>query len=180
MTVFELRGFIFHDIHQKDEEGVRAIDFFSLCVLFSQHRSCDSTLENCFFLIISYSRHNYAQSYGPSIRKTKHTSWRSLFGLQNAKNMRWENILAHARLWHESTQIEYWSQKMAQKVWTIKLDCQKSTFFPTSVLPPRPPPFSLPFSSNSSCYLTFSLTKEPWPQAMEWAWILPKWLVIIL
>ena len=135
MTVFELRGFIFHDIHQKDEEGVRAIDFFSLYVLFSQHRSCDNTLENCFFLIISYSRHNYAQSYeetkgqvplGPLFGKQNIQAKevylgykmpkRSLFGLQNAKNMRWENILAHARLWRESTQIEYSSQQMAHQV----------------------------------------------------------------
>ena len=80
MTVFELRGFIFLDIHQKDEEGVRAIDFFSLYVLFSQHRSCDNTLENCFFLIISYSRHNYAQSY----EETKgQVPLGPLFGKQN-------------------------------------------------------------------------------------------------
>ena len=80
MTVFELRGFIFHDIHQKDEEGVRAIDFFSLYVLFSQHRSCDNTLENCFFLIISYSRNNYAQSY----EETKgQVPLGPLFGKQN-------------------------------------------------------------------------------------------------
>ena len=80
MTVFELRGFIFHDIHQKDEEGVRAIDFFSLYVLFSQHRSCDNTLENCFFLIKSYSRRNYAQSY----EETKgQVPLGPLFGKQN-------------------------------------------------------------------------------------------------
>ena len=30
----KLRGFIFHDIHQKNEEGVRAIDLFSLYVCF--------------------------------------------------------------------------------------------------------------------------------------------------
>ena len=32
------------------------IDLFSLYVLFSQNRSCDNTLENCFFQIPSYSR----------------------------------------------------------------------------------------------------------------------------
>ena len=39
------------------------------------------------------------------------------FRLWNTKNMWLENILAHAHLWRESTQIEYSSQKMAQKVW---------------------------------------------------------------
>ena len=44
------------------------------------------------------------------------------FGLQNTKNMWLENILAHAHLWRgTSTQIEYSSQKtaekMAQQVW---------------------------------------------------------------
>ena len=33
------------------------------------------------------------------------------------KNMWWENILAHAHLWCESTQIEYSSRKMARQVW---------------------------------------------------------------
>ena len=32
------------------------IDLFSLYVLFSQYRSCDNTLENCFFQISSCSR----------------------------------------------------------------------------------------------------------------------------
>ena len=32
------------------------IDLFSLYVLFSQYRSCDNTLENCFSQISSYSR----------------------------------------------------------------------------------------------------------------------------
>ena len=32
------------------------------------------------------------------------------------KNMWRENILAHAHFWRGSTQIEYWSQKMAQQV----------------------------------------------------------------
>ena len=31
------------------------IDLFSLYVLFSHDRSCDNTLENCFFQILSYS-----------------------------------------------------------------------------------------------------------------------------
>ena len=30
-----------------------------------------------------------------------------------------ENLLAHAHLWRESTQIEYSSQKMAKQVWNI-------------------------------------------------------------
>ena len=38
------------------------------------------------------------------------------FGATKCQNMRWENILAHARLWRESTQIEYSSQKIAQQV----------------------------------------------------------------
>ena len=38
---------------QKNKKGVRAIDLFSLYVLFSQYRSCDNTLENYFFLITS-------------------------------------------------------------------------------------------------------------------------------
>ena len=32
------------------------IDLFSLYILFSQCRSCDVTLESCFFEIASYSR----------------------------------------------------------------------------------------------------------------------------
>ena len=32
------------------------IHLFSLCVLFSQHSSCDNTLENCFFQLSFYSR----------------------------------------------------------------------------------------------------------------------------
>ena len=32
------------------------IDLFSLYSLFSQYRSCDNTLGNCFFQISSYSR----------------------------------------------------------------------------------------------------------------------------
>ena len=35
---------------------LRAIDLFSLYVLFSQYRSSDNTRENCFFQILSYSR----------------------------------------------------------------------------------------------------------------------------
>ena len=36
---------------------LRAIDLLnSLYVLFSQYRSCDNTLENCFFQFSSYSR----------------------------------------------------------------------------------------------------------------------------
>ena len=35
---------------------LRAIDLFSLYILFSQYMSCDNTLENCFFQISSYSR----------------------------------------------------------------------------------------------------------------------------
>ena len=34
----------------------KSIDLLSLYVLFSQYRSCDNTLENCFFQISSYSR----------------------------------------------------------------------------------------------------------------------------
>ena len=34
---------------------LRAIDLFSLYVLFSQYRSRANTLENCFFQISSYS-----------------------------------------------------------------------------------------------------------------------------
>ena len=37
------------------------IDLFSLYILFSQCRSCDGTLESCFFEISSYSR--------PTLRK---------------------------------------------------------------------------------------------------------------
>ena len=36
-------------------------------------------------------------------------------------NVRPENILTHAHLWLESTQIEYSSQEMAQQVWNIEL-----------------------------------------------------------
>ena len=32
------------------------IDLFSLYALFTQYRSCDNTLENCFFQITSYLR----------------------------------------------------------------------------------------------------------------------------
>ena len=35
LSSFELRGFIFHAIHKKNKEEVRAIDLFSLYVLFS-------------------------------------------------------------------------------------------------------------------------------------------------
>ena len=31
------------------------IDLFSFYILFSQYRSCDDTLENCFFQTLSYS-----------------------------------------------------------------------------------------------------------------------------
>ena len=31
------------------------IDLFSLYILFSQYRSCDDTLEKCFFQTLSYS-----------------------------------------------------------------------------------------------------------------------------
>ena len=59
---------------------LRAIDLFSLYVLFSQYMSCDNTLENCFFQISSYSRAYLRVIYektmgqvrlGPG--KTKHT-----------------------------------------------------------------------------------------------------------
>ena len=55
----------------------------SLYVLFSQYRSCDNTLENCFFQMWCYSRAFvhiiYKKDKGPSssgtsIGKTKHTS----------------------------------------------------------------------------------------------------------
>ena len=45
------------------------MDLFSLFVLFPQYRSCDNTLENCFYQISSYSR-----AYEPIIyKKTKGT-----------------------------------------------------------------------------------------------------------
>ena len=34
----------------------QSIDLFSLYILFSQYKSCDNTLENCFFQISFYSR----------------------------------------------------------------------------------------------------------------------------
>ena len=66
---------------------LRAIDLFSLYVLFSQYMSCDNTLENCFFQISSYSRAYlrviYEETMGqvrlgpllekPVCGKTKHT-----------------------------------------------------------------------------------------------------------
>ena len=66
---------------------LRAIDLFSLYVLFSQYMSCDNTLENCFFQISSYSRAYlrviYEKTMGqvplgpllekPVCGKTKHT-----------------------------------------------------------------------------------------------------------
>ena len=51
----------------------RPINLFSLYVLFSQYRSCDNTLENCFFQILSYSRaylRKESGSPGTSIGKT--------------------------------------------------------------------------------------------------------------
>ena len=38
-------------------------DLFILYVLFLQYRSCDNTLEDCFFQILSYS-HSYAKTKG--------------------------------------------------------------------------------------------------------------------
>ena len=32
----------------------QSIDLFSLYILFSQYKSCDNTLENCFFQISFY------------------------------------------------------------------------------------------------------------------------------
>ena len=66
---------------------LRAIDLFSLYVLFSQYMSCENTLENCFFQISSYSRAYlrviYEKTMGqvrlgpllekPVCGKTKHT-----------------------------------------------------------------------------------------------------------
>ena len=66
---------------------LRAIDLFSLYVLFSQYMSCDNTLENCFFQILSnsraYLRVIYEKTMGqvrlgpllekPVCGKTKHT-----------------------------------------------------------------------------------------------------------
>ena len=49
------------------------IDLFSLYVLFSQNRSCDNTLENCFFQIPSYSR-AYVQICTHNSRKNKKSS----------------------------------------------------------------------------------------------------------
>ena len=63
LTVFALRGFIFHDF-TKNKEGVRAIR---------------------------------------AIKYRKYVPWK-------------ENILALAHLWRGSTQIEYFSQKMAQQI----------------------------------------------------------------
>ena len=39
------------------------MDLFSLYVLFSQYRSCDNTLENCFFQISSHSLANVCIIY---------------------------------------------------------------------------------------------------------------------
>ena len=39
------------------------IDLLSLHVSFSQYRSCDNTLENCFFQISSYSRSYLRKNY---------------------------------------------------------------------------------------------------------------------
>ena len=70
---------------ERDSKG-NEIDLFSLYVLFSQYRSRDNTLENCFFQIYSsYSRayvriiyeKKGSSSPGTSIGKTKHASLRS-------------------------------------------------------------------------------------------------------
>ena len=59
------------------------IDLFSLCVLFYQYRSCDDTLEKCFFQISYYSRAYVRIIYentkgqiplGPLLGETKHRS----------------------------------------------------------------------------------------------------------
>ena len=56
------------------------IDLFSLYVLFSQYRSFDDTLENCFFQILSYSRAYLCVMY----EKTKgKVPLGPLFGKQN-------------------------------------------------------------------------------------------------
>ena len=61
------------------------IDLFNLYVLFSQYRSCNNTLENCFFQISSCSRayvRTKRQSVkfpGTAIGKTKHTTQRGLY-----------------------------------------------------------------------------------------------------
>ena len=39
-----------------NQMSCKAIDLFGLCILFSQYRSCDNSLENCFFQFSSYSR----------------------------------------------------------------------------------------------------------------------------
>ena len=42
--------------HPVNVLDICAIDLFSLYILFSQYRSCDNTLEDCFFQISSYLR----------------------------------------------------------------------------------------------------------------------------
>ena len=45
-ALFRVKRVYLSRYSQKNKEGVRAIDLFSLYVLFSQYGSCDNTLEN--------------------------------------------------------------------------------------------------------------------------------------
>ena len=57
-------------IPHEDLNSPRIIDLFSLHVLFSQCRSCDDTLENRFFQILSYS-HAYVCIIYEKIKRDK-------------------------------------------------------------------------------------------------------------
>ena len=69
----------------------RSIDLFSLYVLFSQYRSCDNTLENCFFQISSHSRANVRIIY----EKTKsQVPLGPLLGKQKAKEVNSAQVIS--------------------------------------------------------------------------------------
>ena len=55
-TVCRYKLFLMYWVRIQLHVHANVIDLFSLYVLFSQDRSFDDTLENCFFQILSYSR----------------------------------------------------------------------------------------------------------------------------
>ena len=60
------------------------IDLFSLYVLFSQYRSCDNTLENCFFQISSDSLAYVRVIEGEVVTSRRHGG--KIFGWQQTEN----------------------------------------------------------------------------------------------
>ena len=127
--------------------GIHAIDLFSLYVLFSQYRSSDNTLENCFFQISSYSRAYVRIIY----EKTKsQVPLRPLLGKQNiqakkvysshfetiqdsrevkhfAENGRKLKEFPFPRLSHPSLTIVFCSSSRSIPVFVCCLDCEATS-----------------------------------------------------